>query len=268
MMINLGETIARLRKERGITQETLAECMGVTAQTISKWENSATCPDVMLLPVLADFFGVTVDDLYGRCGEEKLLSREEAGEAAMAQIRRIIVRCFYGGNRKADVDELAEELRTSLKDGVSRSVIQSGNGSVIYMREPVGTMVIKRPEQGWNSLFTDENSKQLLQVLADDAFRKAMTVILKKRMLTFTIPALSKMAEVQDSDHLEQMVKESCLFACKTLAIDESTITYYELTQGEQKLYLLYAALLFVQEYAQYRAHHRYFSGDMDYFTP
>ena len=76
------------------------------------------------------------------------------------------------------------------------------------------------------------------------------------------------MAEVQDSDHLEQMVKESCLFACKTLAIDESTITYYELTQGEQKLYLLYAALLFVQEYAQYRAHHRYFSGDMDYFTP
>lgn len=267
-MTNLGETIARLRKERSITQETLAECMGVTAQTISKWENSATCPDVMLLPVLADFFGVTVDDLYGRTTVEKLLPREEAGEAAMAQIRRIIVRCFYGGSSKAYVDEMVEELRLALADGVSRSVIQNGNGSVIYMREPVGAMVIKRPEQGWNSLFTNESNQRMLRVLADDDFRKAMAVILKKRMLTFTIPALSKMAEIQDSDHLEQRVKESNLFACKTLVIDESAITYYELTQGEQKLYLLYAGLLFVQEYAQYQAHHRYFGGNTDYFTP
>ena len=70
-MTIIGETIAQLRRERSMTQEALAECMGVTAQTISKWENSTTCPDVMLLPVLADFFGVTVDDLYGRITEEK-----------------------------------------------------------------------------------------------------------------------------------------------------------------------------------------------------
>ncbi|MBQ7306570.1 MAG: helix-turn-helix transcriptional regulator, partial [Clostridia bacterium] len=64
-MTIIGETIARLRRERGMTQEALAESMGVSSQTISKWENSTTCPDVSLLPVLADFFGVSVDDLYG-----------------------------------------------------------------------------------------------------------------------------------------------------------------------------------------------------------
>ncbi len=267
-MTNIGETIARLRKERSMTQEQLAECMGVTAQTISKWENGTTCPDVMLLPVLADFFGVTVDDLYGRITEEKRIYQDEAAEAAMEQMRRIIVRCFYGGNSKADVDELAEELRNSLKDGVSRSVIESSNGSVLYMRQPIGTMAIKRPEQGWNILFTNENNRKMLQILADEDFRKAMAVILKKRMLTFTLPALCKTADVENSLHLEQMVKESGLFACKTLAIDESTLTYYELTQAEQKMYLLYAALLFAQEYAEYKPQHHYFSGNTNYFTP
>lgn len=267
-MKSIGETIARLRRDCGMTQEALAESMGVSAQTISKWENSTTCPDVMLLPVLADFFGVTVDDLFGRITEEKRIHREEALEAAMEQMRRIIVRCFYGGNNKADVDELVKDLRASLKDGVSRSVVQSSNGSVIYMREPIGAMAIKRPEQGWNSLFANESNQRMLQLLADGDFRKAMAVILKKRMLTFTMPALCKLSGVEDSVHLEQVVKESGLFACKTLAVDESTMTYYELTQAEQKMYLLFATMLFAQEYAEYRSQHCYFAGDMDYFTP
>ena len=54
-MTTLGENIARLRRERSMTQEALAESMAVSAQTISKWETGTTCPDVMLLPVLADF---------------------------------------------------------------------------------------------------------------------------------------------------------------------------------------------------------------------
>lgn len=267
-MTQIGETLARLRRERGMTQEALAECMGVTAQTISKWENSTTCPDVMLLPVLADFFGVTVDALYGRSTVEKRIHREDAWDAAMEQMRRVIVRCFYGGDSKADVDELADELQASLKDGVSRSVIQSGNGSIIYMREPVGTMAIKRPEQGWSSLFSNENNRRMLVLLADEDFRKAMAAILKKRMLTFTMPALCKVAGVADAARLEQLVGESGLFACKTLAIDESTMTYYELTQGEQKLYLLLAALLFAGEYAEYVPCHCYFAGNGHYFTP
>lgn len=266
-MTIIGETIARLRRERGMTQEALAESMGVSPQTISKWENSTTCPDVSLLPVLADFFGVSVDDLYGRLTEEKGLHRQESVDEAMEQMRRVIVRCFYGGNRKADVDELAEELHQAHKDGVSRSVIQSNSG-VIYMRENVGTMAIKRPEDGWNSLFSNEGNRKMLTILADADFRKAMAVILKKRMLTFTLPALCKMADVTDSTHLEQVLQDSGLFTCRTLAVDDGLLTFYEMTQAEQKMYLLFASLLFAQEFAEYKAVHTYFSGDMNYFTP
>jgi len=266
-MTIIGETIARLRKERGMTQENLAESMGVSPQTISKWENSATCPDVSLLPVLADFFGVSVDDLFGRQTEERGMYRQESVDEAMEQMRRVIVRCFYGGNRKADVDELADEHQQALRDGVSRSVIQSSSG-VIYMRDAVGTMAIKHPVDGWNSLFANEGNRHMLTVLADEDFRKAMVVILKKRMLTFTLPALCKMADVEDAAHLEQVLRDSGLFSCRTLAVDDGMLTFYEMTQAEQKMYLLFASLLFAQEFADYKAVHCYFSGDMNYFTP
>lgn len=61
----LGKRIAMLRKEKGLTQEQLAEKVGVSAQAVSKWENDQSCPDITLLPLLADILGVTVDELLG-----------------------------------------------------------------------------------------------------------------------------------------------------------------------------------------------------------
>lgn len=61
----LGKRIASLRKEKGLTQEQLAEKVGVSAQAVSKWENDISCPDITLLPLLADLFGVSVDELLG-----------------------------------------------------------------------------------------------------------------------------------------------------------------------------------------------------------
>ncbi|MBR4953711.1 MAG: helix-turn-helix transcriptional regulator, partial [Oscillospiraceae bacterium] len=62
----LSTNIARLRKEHALTQDALAGKLGVTYQAVSKWENGASCPDVMLLPEIADIFNVTVDNLFGR----------------------------------------------------------------------------------------------------------------------------------------------------------------------------------------------------------
>lgn len=61
----LSDTITRLRKERGLTQEQLGQLVGVSAQAVSKWEKGGA-PDVELLPVLADRLGVSIDALFGR----------------------------------------------------------------------------------------------------------------------------------------------------------------------------------------------------------
>ena len=60
----LGKRISGHRKRLGLTQDQLADKLGVTAQAVSKWENDISCPDIMLLPLLAQILGVTLDDLF------------------------------------------------------------------------------------------------------------------------------------------------------------------------------------------------------------
>ena len=61
----LGLKIAYYRKLNGLTQEELAEKAGVSTQAVSKWEQQLSCPDIMLLPELANIFRITIDELFG-----------------------------------------------------------------------------------------------------------------------------------------------------------------------------------------------------------
>lgn len=63
--MNIGTNIYTLRKEKRITQAQLAEKLGVSEQAISKWENDQCAPDVSLFPILADYFSVSIDRLFG-----------------------------------------------------------------------------------------------------------------------------------------------------------------------------------------------------------
>lgn len=76
--MTLGKRILYYRKRMGMTQEQLAERMGVTAQAVSKWEHDLSCPDVTCLPRLAEVFGITTDQLLGLTGSSpQKESREE-----------------------------------------------------------------------------------------------------------------------------------------------------------------------------------------------
>lgn len=65
MPIYFSENIKSLRKSRGITQESFANYLGVSFQAVSKWERNECYPDITLLPEIAEFFGVSVDELLG-----------------------------------------------------------------------------------------------------------------------------------------------------------------------------------------------------------
>ena len=70
--MEMGKEIRRLRNERGLTQEALAAALNVTAQTVSKWECGNSIPDVQLLPEIAVYFGVSIDQLFAMSPEQQM----------------------------------------------------------------------------------------------------------------------------------------------------------------------------------------------------
>ena len=70
--LKLYDTISFYRKKSGLTQEELAKKLGVTNQSVSKWESAQCCPDIGLLPMLADIFEISIDELFGRKNEKEI----------------------------------------------------------------------------------------------------------------------------------------------------------------------------------------------------
>ena len=96
--LSLGRRIAELRKAQGLTQEALAEALNITAQAVSKWENSQSCPDIMTLPPLAQLLDVSVDTLL--TGETPIVPGMP--QPAPHRAEELIVRIMIdeaGGNR-------------------------------------------------------------------------------------------------------------------------------------------------------------------------
>lgn len=70
--MEIGNQIKALRLRRGLSQETVAQHFGLTAQAVSKWERGAAMPDITLLPELATFFGVTIDALFALSDDTRM----------------------------------------------------------------------------------------------------------------------------------------------------------------------------------------------------
>ncbi|MBQ3099885.1 MAG: helix-turn-helix transcriptional regulator [Clostridia bacterium] len=101
-MLQFKDKIKKLRKEKDMTQEQLAEYMGVSPQAVSRWETGATCPDIFALPSLAELFGISVDEMLGVDEKEK-----------QKEIRNIIS-VAEGKLNKGIIDEPIIELREAL----------------------------------------------------------------------------------------------------------------------------------------------------------
>ena len=112
-MDTLGKRIAALRKEKGMTQEELAEKLGVSPQAISKWENEQSCPDISLLPRLAAIFGVTTDLLL--TGEQETTP---------------------------PVQMLPPEKRKDINDMMLRILVESADGDKVRVNLPMALVQV------------------------------------------------------------------------------------------------------------------------------
>ena len=102
-MLKVGENILHKRKERGITQEELAEFMMVTKASVSKWETGQSYPDILLLPKLATFFNISVDELIGY-----------DPDLSSAQIQKFYID-LENRVTDTDMDSIVEDIKIKIK---------------------------------------------------------------------------------------------------------------------------------------------------------
>ena len=141
MDMTIGKRIAHLRKEKGLTQEELAQHMGISPQAVSKWENDQTCPDISALPKLARLFGITVDELL-------------EGRETLPAVRM-----------------LPPEERKDIKDMILRVTVDSAQGDKVRVNLPMALMEIameigmEMPQINGNDALKGIDMKKVLEMV-------------------------------------------------------------------------------------------------------
>ena len=115
-MVYLGINLKELRTKKGLTQEQLAYEFGVSSQSISRWENGSTYPDVVMLPVIASYFNVSIDMLVGYAKECTAEERE----------------LFFAHVRSMNRQEQIVQYREMLKKYPNNIHLQFGLAGVLF----------------------------------------------------------------------------------------------------------------------------------------
>ena len=108
MQLELGKRIRELRRRDGRTQEDLAEAIGVTSQAVSRWEANGGYPDMEMIPSIANYFGITIDELFGYEND-----RDSKIDAILAKID---VYCLKYNGDDDWVDDCLAILRAGLAE--------------------------------------------------------------------------------------------------------------------------------------------------------
>lgn len=111
--MTIGKRIAALRKEKGLKQDDLAGMLEVSPQAVSKWENDQTCPDITLLPRLANILGITVDELL-------------SGKPEAAPVVKLV----------------PEEKRKHMEDMLLRITVDSREGDKVRVNLPMALLKV------------------------------------------------------------------------------------------------------------------------------
>ena len=101
--MSIGTNIKRIRREKGITQEKLAELLGITPSAISQWETDRVLPDITQIPLLCSIFDVTSDEILGISNDSKMQEIDKIEDEAIDLID------------KGEYDDAVETVRSGLK---------------------------------------------------------------------------------------------------------------------------------------------------------
>ena len=152
METTLGKRIAALRKQKELKQDDIAQLLEVSPQAVSKWENDQTCPDIGLLPKLAQILGVTTDELL-------------SGKQALQEVR-----------------VLPPEQRKDIKDMLLRIIVDSTDGDKVRINLPMALvqvameMDVEMPQISGKEALKNIDLNQIMELVRQGAIGNLVEV--------------------------------------------------------------------------------------------
>ena len=251
-MIDIGKQITAMRRERDMTQEQLATLIGVSAQTVSKWECGTTMPDILLLPVIAEIFETSIDALFGI--EENINATALHAEKPEAAIDDLLLRMWCEGAPKKDANFQISQMRKTLdsnRDTQSMWITQSKTGIFIDAE----TAIVNRMtwEQQIQSLSRGDAMKFLSDCIKPNVICM-MQYLLNNCSRAFTAAAAAAKCGITEEEAAAALdILSGYAFTMRDIVdLPDGTVTIYR-TWGAHKLLLLSALFSIAEKLADFK---------------
>ena len=198
----IGEIIQKLRKEKGITQEELGKAVGVSTQAVSKWECGGV-PDTELLPVIADFFKVSIDLLFGRNIEDyNDIDTATARYITSFDHNQRMAKAFehcWALERSLVEDALEEHnslfsIRSKEKQMIYSQMLFDSGITLMSLQESLSYfLLMPYPNEGWyKSLVEGIDYISLFKILSDENTFNTLLLLYRRENKPFTSRLLNK----------------------------------------------------------------------------
>ena len=251
MQLNLGTKIRELRRRDGRTQDSLAEALGVTAQAVSRWESGGSYPDMEMIPAIANYFHISIDELFGYHDERE----EKIKEIVEAATKTLTKQGFtlYQGSLSEDVGECVNMLRTASEEFPNEPKILLKLAQALHMWgwNKYGGKVHSADSSGIIEFDVDYNSQNIYWQEAVRVYEKTLKSKPSSKDREIAIqqitPLYCRMGEYEKAKTLAK--EQNAIVICKELLLPMATIGEEKSRyQGERIMALLSNLRLAISE--------------------
>ncbi len=249
-MSQLSETLSTLRKKNDLTQEEFGAKLGVSAQSVSKWENSISMPDICLLPMIAETLGVSIDELFGIKNPSSKKGTDDFPEIIHKEIFQNIVSWF-------DETDVSDALA---KYTDAASVIFTRKGAV-FENNGIGIVFSQSPEEALK-LLKDEAAMSFLLLLSDPSVLTTLHHLAKTKQFA-TVASLSNRCERSEEEVHTALTKlqKYQLVNRQTINLEDEALEVWRI-QRSHVLLFVYTIMEIAKHASKPNDHYFCYRGD------
>ena len=272
--MEIGKNITAFRKDAGMTQEDLANQIGVSAQAVSKWETGVSMPDILLLPVIADVFDITVDEIYtGKREPEKEVPKHFHFDELPEMLYQEVLESESCGwpyeteeQRKGWLAELKENLA---KDNRCAHACFGNRGGAVVAVNDFALIHRTFGTKASLDILNSEKAASLLETLLDKNVRKVFLYLLTvgKSRKMFTTAGIARKVELSVEECqkiLDKMTEMNLIYYNEADLDGEADLKVYSLFGECSKA--LYSCMIF--ELAELIGRNTWYYGHRGVYLP